>query len=170
MAALTSWTSLVTATKGKVQNVLLFMKGMGTNEIFAVEVDQTTGAIPVEGVAGGVPIPIAGTFTPLPTTGRVVAQLAHLSYVSSPVSSAAYTTLVASTAATINELFVAETSGTYQILAVGAPGSEVPTIYMGPGGNTYDVAIPAGSRISLKNNDSVTTTSSTGQISISGYT
>ena len=50
MAALTAWSALAAATKTSVQNFMLLCKGQGTDTVYAVEVDQTTGLIPVSAV------------------------------------------------------------------------------------------------------------------------
>lgn len=83
--ALTSWTALSTLTKSKVQNFLLFCKGVGTNEIYAIETDPTTGGLPVVGLGtagsqtGGL-ITIQGdpSGTPIPISGNITASSASV--------------------------------------------------------------------------------------------
>lgn len=68
------------------------------------------------------------------------------------VTTAAYTELIASTAGAVSQLFIFDSSGETMILAVGGIGSEVDTLYIFPGGfsGPVDIAISAGSRISVK--------------------
>ncbi len=68
-----------------------------------------------------------------------------------PVTTAAYTQLVASTSAEINSIEIFDSSGEELVLAIGAAASEVNTLYVFPGGNgRVELAIAAGSRISIK--------------------
>jgi hypothetical protein len=77
--ALTPWQSVNPPVRDTIPGELLVMKGQGTDNLYVVEVDQTTGAIPVEGagtpgtptggvqsiqgVVGGTPVAVTGTFT-----------------------------------------------------------------------------------------------------------
>lgn len=88
-------------------------------------------------------------------------------YTSTPVTSASYVQVVASTtsAATLVEIF--DSSGQPVYLAVGGSGSEVNQLIVYPGGNgQVPLAIAAGSRISLK---SVSTSNTVGFITINLY-
>jgi len=71
-------------------------------------------------------------------------------YGTTPVTTAAYVQLVASTSNTINKIHVFDSSGQAMIFAIGAAASEVDSLYVPPGGDTYSLRIPAGSRISYK--------------------
>jgi hypothetical protein len=71
-------------------------------------------------------------------------------YSGSPVTTAAYTTLVASTSNAINNIHIFDSSGQAMILAIGAAAAEVNQLYVPPGGDTYTLSIPAGTRISYK--------------------
>jgi hypothetical protein len=85
-------------------------------------------------------------------------------YSSTNVTTAAYVQLVASTSAAIKKLQIFDSSGESLYLAVGAALSEVDQIFIFPGGNDIvDLAIPAGSRISVK---SVSATISSGELLI----
>lgn len=68
------------------------------------------------------------------------------------VTTAAYTTLIASVAAAINVLYIDDTSGESLFLAVGAAASEVNLLIIPPGGfsGPVQVAVAAGARLSLK--------------------
>lgn len=78
--------------------------------------------------------------------------LATLDYSSTNVTNSAYVQLVASTALPTSKVYPFDSSGAVMILAVGGVGSEVDQLYIPPGGSGagYELAIPAGSRISLK--------------------
>lgn len=71
-------------------------------------------------------------------------------YVGSPVTTAAYVEIVASTGDAIRRLQIFDSSGETMILATGAIGAEVDLMYVFPGGIETLVAIPAGTRLSLK--------------------
>ncbi len=71
-------------------------------------------------------------------------------YSSVNVTTAAYVQLVASTSNVINTLHIFDSSGQSMILGIGGAGSEVTTLYVPPGGDTYTLNIPAGSRIAYK--------------------
>lgn len=73
------------------------------------------------------------------------------SYSMTPVTTAAYVQLVASTTSETNLLDIFDSSGQTLVLAVGGAGSEVDQIYIVPGGNEkIPLKIPAGSRVSVK--------------------
>lgn len=59
-AGLTAWPSLSPPVRNTVPASLMVIKGQSTNSLYAMEVDQTTGALPVEGV-GGTPIAVTAT-------------------------------------------------------------------------------------------------------------
>lgn len=71
-------------------------------------------------------------------------------YTSTSVTTSAYVQLVASTSNAINNVHIFDSSGQAMILAIGAAGSEVDTLFVPPGGDTYNLNIPASSRISYK--------------------
>lgn len=137
--ALTPWASLATLVKGKVQNALIFVKGVGENEVYPLEVDPTTGAIPVT-VSGGL------------TPGGLaeVDQVAH-SYASVNVTSLAWTQIIASTSAVSQQIYISDTGGYGMRLGVGGVGAEVDQLYLGPGfGGVINLRIAAGSRVSIR--------------------
>ena len=83
--------------------------------------------------------------------GRTPVGLFRHDYQAVPVTTSAYTELVASTSDDVNELFIFDSSGRTLVLAIGSSGSEADKVYVIPGGNgTIPWAIPAGSRISIK--------------------
>lgn len=71
-------------------------------------------------------------------------------YSSTSVTTAAYTQIIASTAADIQRIQIADTSGQVVILATGAAASEVDILYIGRGGDDFNIAIPSGTRLSIK--------------------
>lgn len=86
-----------------------------------------------------------------PKTGRSIVVSTYKDYTAGSVTTAAYTQLIASTAATINLVEVFDSSGEAIILAVGAAASEVDQFYIFPGGNgPVSLAIPTASRVSIK--------------------
>lgn len=66
------------------------------------------------------------------------------------VTTGAYVQLVASTTAKTNSVRIFDSSGQGMILAVGGAGVEVDQIYVPPGGDTFNLTIPASSRVSYK--------------------
>ncbi len=96
--------------------------------------------------------------------GRSSIALARNDYTSTPVSTSAYTEIVSSLSAAVSELYIFDSSGRTLFLAVGAAGSEVNKIYIVPGGNgLIDLAIPLGSRVSIK---AIGSAATAGEISI----
>lgn len=71
-------------------------------------------------------------------------------YSTTNITTSAYVQLVASTTNVINTVHIFDSSGQAMIFSVGASGSEVDQLYIPPGGDTYAIAIPAGSRIAYK--------------------
>ncbi len=85
------------------------------------------------------------------TASRAKADLASYSHGGGAVTTSAYTQVIASTAAEINRLYIADTSGSILIVAVGGAGVEVDKLYLGPGhAGWIDLNIPASSRIAIK--------------------
>lgn len=117
--------------------------------------------------AGSLSVALASDTTIPATLGRAkVAQLFN-DYSVTSVTTAAYVQLTASTAAVTNKLEIFDSSGEVMILAVGAAASEVDQLYILPGGNgSIDLAIPSGSRISIK---AKTATASVGLVAINLY-
>jgi hypothetical protein len=112
-------------------------------------------------MAQSVPVAIASDQSPIPATqsgtwtagvnGKAVNTLpVHTNYSSSPVTTGAYTELVASTGAPITRLSIFDSSGHAMIIATGPAASEVVKLYVPPGGGDFDLAIPISTRISIK--------------------
>lgn len=121
---------------------LLAVRGTGTNAYYVLEADPTTGAIPT-----------APSSTPAPSpNGRAYADSVRYTYVTAPVTTAAWVQMIASTAAVINCLFIFDSSGQTLMLGTGAALSETIKLIITPGGldGCVPLAIPAGTRVSLK--------------------
>ena len=114
---------------------LMVVKGSTDNNFYILEADPTTGALPVS---------IA------PSVHGISAK-ARYDY-TVPVTTAAYTELIASTANAITTLNIFDSSGETIILAVGNSGSEIDYLYIPPGGFNapMNISITAGTRLSIK--------------------
>lgn len=102
-------------------------------------------------------------------TGRALANAPTISdYSSVNVTSAAYVQLIASTTSTANLIEIFDSSGQTLYLAVGAAASEINQFIIIPGGNgQVPLAIPAGSRVSIK---ATSTSATSGIITLNLYT
>jgi hypothetical protein len=131
-----------TVVQGTAANLNATVVGAGTAGT------PSGGVVSVQGVSGGTAIPVSVSSQ----TGGAKVLLARNVYSSTNVTTTAYVQITASTSAVINKVYVADTSGSAIILAVGGAGSEVDQLYIGPGGNDspYLLTIPASSRISIK--------------------
>jgi len=91
-------------------------------------------------------------------------EIIYNDYSSTPVTSAAYVELVASTGADFTKLKIFDSSGYPWYLALGASGSEVDEMLVPPGGfEEISVNIPSGTRISAK---ALSTSLSSGEVII----
>ncbi len=91
----------------------------------------------------------------------------YSSYLSTPVTTAAYVQLVASTPADVKQIEIFDSSGQSLYLATGAALSEANKILVIPGGNgRIPFVIPAGTRLSLK---ALTANAVAGYITINFY-
>jgi hypothetical protein len=99
--------------------------------------------------------------------GHSAVDKARRDYSSGNVSTAAYTQLIASTAAECQEVEIFDSSGQTLVLATGAAASEADQIYVVPGGNgRVPLRIASGTRVSIK---AVSGTASTGEVVINLY-
>lgn len=99
----------------------------------------TTGALRVSST------PAAGA------PGRSLANAPTVTTYATPVTSAAYVTIIASTTSATNLVELFDSSGVAIFFAIGAAAAEVNQFVIYPGGNgQVPLAIPAGSRISYK--------------------
>lgn len=92
----------------------------------------------------------SGVTQPTKEVGLASVGKARIDY-TTPVTTTAYTQVIASTSAEAQELNIFDSSGQTLVLATGAESSEVEQMYIFPGGNgTVKLRIPAGTRIAIK--------------------
>lgn len=99
--------------------------------------------------------------------GRGYADSSYMSYSSTNVTTGAWVQLIASTAATINELYIFSSCSETLELGTGSAASETRKFLIPPGGidSVVNLTIPSGTRIALRG---VSGNCSTGQITVSG--
>jgi hypothetical protein len=134
----------------------------------AVVVTSTPGLTDTQLRATAVPVSLTSTTITGTVTasqpGRSKVALLRNDYATTPVTTAAYVQLTASTAATINKLQIFDSSGSTMVLAIGAAASEVDQIYIFPGGQgDVELSIASGSRISVK---AVSASATVGELTI----
>jgi hypothetical protein len=120
-------------------------------------------------MSGSVSVTLASNQTAMPIyyAGRSAANRARIDYTSTSVTTAAYTQLLASTSAAINEVEIFDSSGQTLVLATGAAGAEADQVYIFPGGNgRIPLAIAATTRVAIK---AVSATANAGEISVNFY-
>jgi hypothetical protein len=141
-------------------------KAMAASFPVVIASDQT--AIPV--TDNGSSLTVDGTVAVsavAASTGRSVVNRARHVYSSTPVTTAAYQQLLASTGGTINEIEIFDSSGETLVLATGGIGSEVDQAFVFPGGNgRIPLAIGSGVRVSIK---AVSATANAGEVAINFY-
>lgn len=143
---------------------LAFQKSNGTNfDAYGTGADGATvprSTLSTRHEAAATPLAVrlsdGAAFLSAPAATSVIATYDH----STPVTTAAYTQLIASTGYVISKLHIFDSSGKFLIIATGGAGAETDKIYLPPGGsdNPYEISIPAGTRISIKALDAATTT------------
>lgn len=146
----TTVTGTVTANQGTAAVV--------ANSWYAKLSDGATGPVKVQAastapVAADIALTVA--LSPNGTTpkaiGRALANAPTVTTYGTPVTSAAYVTIIASTTSATNLVELFDSSGVALFFAVGAAASEVNQFVIYPGGNgQVPLSIPAGSRISYK--------------------
>lgn len=124
-------------------------------------VDTNTGA------AGASTIRVVQASNSPGPAGRSYADSANLDYGSSNVTTGAYVTVIASTAATINSLLIFSSCGSAIELATGAAASETRKLLIPPGGldAPTPLAVASGTRLSVKG---VTGSCTSGNLIITG--
>lgn len=120
--------------------------------------------------SASLPVVLASDQSPLPvasSAGRPAVTHVRNAYSSTNVTTSAYVQLVASTSATVNQIFIFDSSGQTLVLATGGSGSEVDQILIVPGGNgIVPLAIASGTRVSIK---AVSATANVGEIDINFF-
>jgi len=145
----------------------------GTAVRTAAQIGNASGAADFGAGAAGAQtlrvVQASGGAAPSASAGRAKASAPILNnYASTPVTSAAYVQLVASTTSAANMIEIFDSSGETLYLAVGAAASEVDQLIIIPGGNgQVPIAIPASSRISVK---ATSTSATVGILVINLYT
>ena len=120
------------------------------------------GVVTIQGITNGTAVSVSGSSS---ITGTVIANAPIQNvYSSTNITTSAYVQLVASTTNTINTLHIFDSSGQAMILGIGGSGSEVTTLYVPPGGDTYALHIPSGSRLAYK---ALTATANSGYLLMS---
>ena len=117
-------------------------------------------------MSGSMPVAIASDQSTL-LTNQVGLSKANApvynDYTSVSVTTAAYIQLIASTTSATKKLKIFDSSGQAMIIATGAAAAEVDQIYVPPGGADFELAIAAGTRVSIK---ALTGTASSGYLLI----
>lgn len=137
---------------------LLAARGTGTDAYYVLEVDPTTGAIPISGS-------VVFTATSLPIPSGTYADSARNVYSSVNVTTGAWVQLIASTAAAAKCVLLFDSSGQTLELGTGAVASETRKLIITPGGPDVCVplTIPASTRVSVR---AVSATASVGEIDL----
>jgi len=135
-----------------------------TGNTSIASIDTKTPTVAQKTMANSSPVVIASDQSAIPVTNvSLVINRANYAYSSGNVTTAAYTTLVASTSGIINTITVFESSGQGMILATGAAASEVDLLLIPPGGfdGPVQVRIASGVRLSIK---AILATATTGNL------
>lgn len=82
--------------------------------------------------------------------GRTVIAKSFVDYTMTPVTTSVYKEIVTSLSDDVNRFQIFDGSGQVIILATGGSGSEVDLLYIQPGGDSFDVFIASGTRVSIK--------------------
>lgn len=153
MPVLTKYQNVPEAYRSRILNHAWLAKGIGEDEFYFIEIDAATGSFPV-------------SITP---TTRSKAWNSYLDYSGTPVTTAAYVTVNASTAAQSTILYIFDSSGQGLYLATGGAGSEVDQVFIPPGGwgAGIEITVAAGTRVSVK---AVTATANAGFLMITALT
>jgi hypothetical protein len=152
--------------KGSVS--LLTARGIGTNSYYSLEVDPTTGGLPITDAGGSITIDGSVTVTSsVSPTGRAYADSIRHNYASTNVTTGSWVQIIASTAATINTIIVDDTCGEVMELGTGAAAAEARRMLVPRGGQgvPVDLAIAAGTRVSLR---AVTASCTSGDFVLTG--
>ena len=172
----TSLSTIAGAVSGTEMQVDVLTSALPTGAATSALQTQISGQLPSAlgqtNMAGSLSVAIASNQSALPVaaqTGRARANAPFFNdYSSTSVTTAAYTTAVASLSSAVNMVEVFDSSGQAMILAVGAAASEVDQLYILPGGNgQIPLAIASGARVSIR---ALTANATSGYILINFYT
>jgi len=109
-----------------------------------------TVALTIQGNASGIAVPVSGTVSTTVAGLSISNAPFYNNYGTTAVNTGAYVQFIASTTSATKFVDIFDSSGQSMIFAVGGAGSEVAQIYVAPGGGSYSLAIPAGSRIAYQ--------------------
>jgi len=145
---------------------LLAARGIGTDAYYVIEVDPTTGALPVDASGGGAISVTQGT-TPWITKedGHSYVTSARNDYSLVNVTTGAWVELIASTASATNGITLFDSSGQTLELGAGAASSENRILIIPPGGidGFLRLEIPSGTRVSVR---AISGTANSGEIDL----
>ena len=134
----------------------LWLRGTD-DKLYLMEVDQTTGAMPVS-IVGSLPI----TQAALEIKDSIV-----LDYSSTNVTTGAWVELIASTADDATLLTIDETNGQFFEIGFGAAASETRAALVAPGGIApLNLNVPSGTRISIR---AIESTADVGRLGLALY-
>lgn len=155
-----TWASDQPYVSKQIPPVALIARGAGTDAYYVMEVDPSTGALPVS-LSGGI------SAIDVHITGGAYADSVRNVYSSTNVTASAWVQLIASTAAVINCVTVFDSSGQTLKLGTGGSGSETIALIVPPGGlgGCIPLHIAAGTRLSIR---AISGTASTGELDITG--
>ena len=122
--------------------VLMTVKGTTDNEVYVLEADPTTGALPISISSGGLPT----------AAGYEYVTSVRNDYTSVNVTTGAWVQLVASLPDVVNAITLFDSCGQTLELGVGAAASETRTLIIPPGGIESQtlIRLVSGSRISVR--------------------
>jgi hypothetical protein len=94
---------------------------------------------------------LSSSTVPTSSVGKTPADKNYLDLSSTSITTVAYRTIIAATAAAATVMEIFAPWGEVVVVAFGAAAAEVDQFYVTPGGNgPVSIAIPAGTRISMK--------------------
>lgn len=149
-----STTAVTQATAASLNATVV--QGTAANLKASVNLNDGSGSAVNKGqstASGSLPVVLASDQSVISSSqkGRALANAPTVTTYGTPVTSAAYVQIIASTTSATNLVEIFDSSGVAIYFAVGAAASEVNQFVIYPGGNgQVPLAIPAGSRISYK--------------------
>ena len=154
-----------TVVQGTAANLnATVVQGTAANLKASVNLNDGSGTS-ISSTSNALNVHVQNTSIPQTIAGTASANApVYNDYSSTNITTSAYVQLVATTSNTINTIHIFDSSGQAMILGVGGPGSEVIQIYVPPGGDTYTLNIPSGSRIAYK---ALTATANSGYLLMS---
>lgn len=146
-----------------------------TGNASLASIDGKLNSLGQKASAASVPVVIASDQSTVPVSGTVTAVESHSAvlpptrndYLITPVTTAAYVQLIASTSALARIVEIFDSSGQTMVIAFGAAASEIDQFLVFPGGNgRITINVPAATRVSIK---AVSANATVGEIDINLY-